>query len=140
LGRICTVVFITIAAVFAKQLEGQTSMYNFVQGAMSTFQGPVFAILLLGIMWKRANQWGAMAGLILGVCFTFILDRVDGVFVSESPFLFIAWWSFVFSLVVTVVVSLFTPSDPEEKLRGLVFGQVMQDGKVQRVLQERSEQ
>jgi len=139
LGRVLTVLFITIAAVFAKQLEGQTGMYNFVQGAMSTFQGPVLAILLLGIMWRRANQWGAMAGLILGVCFTFILDRVDGVFVSESPFLFIAWWSFVFSLFVTVVVSLLTPADPDEKVRGLVFGQVMKDGKMQRVLQERSE-
>ncbi len=140
LGRICTVLFITIAAVFAKELEGQKGMYNFVQGAMSTFQGPVFAILLLGILWKRANQWGAMAGLILGVCFTTILDRVDGVFVSEAPFLFIAWWSFVFSLAVTVIVSYLTPAEPEEKLRGLVFGQVMQDGKMQRVLQERSEE
>jgi hypothetical protein len=51
----------------------------------------------------------------------------------------VAWWSFVFSSVVTAIVSLLTPAEPEEKIRGLVFGQVMQDGDVQRVLQERVE-
>jgi hypothetical protein len=36
-----------------------------------------------------------------------------------------------------VVVSLLTPREPEEKLRGLVFGQVMKDGEIQRVLSDR---
>jgi hypothetical protein len=30
-----------------------------------------------------------------------------------------------------------TPKDPDEKVRGLIFGQVMDDGEVQRVLGER---
>ncbi len=139
LGRTCTVVFILIGAYFARFLAGKESMYTFVQTALAMFQGPVFAILLLGIMWKRATQWGALAGLLLGVCFTTILYNSEGVFPSQDPFLFVAWWSFVFSSVVTAIVSLLTPAEPEEKIRGLVFGQVMQDGDVQRVLQERVE-
>ncbi|MEO2035196.1 MAG: sodium/solute symporter [Planctomycetaceae bacterium] len=136
-GRIFTVAFILLGGLFAPALAGQKTMYNFIQTCLSMFQGPVFAILLLGIMWRRTNQWGGMAGLLFGVTFTTILHKTEGLFASEDPFLFVAWWSFVFSIVVTVVVSLMTPKDPDEKVRGLIFGQVMDDGEVQRVLGER---
>jgi Na+/proline symporter len=113
-------------------------MYNFIQTSLSMFQGPVFAILLLGILWRRATQWGGLAGLILGVAFTTILSNTEGVFPSDDPFLFVSWWSFVFSIAVTVIVSLVTPQDPDEKVRGLIFGQVLTDGEIQRVLRERA--
>lgn len=136
-GRIFTFTFIVLAALLAPALRDQETMYNFIQTALAMFQGPVFAILLLGIMWRRATQWGGLAGLLLGVAFTTILNNTEGLFPSDDPFLFVAWWSFVFSIAVTVIVSLLTPQDPDEKVRGLVFGQVMQDGKIQRVLQGR---
>ncbi len=138
-GRGFTVAFVILAAALAEWIGDNESLYVFLQTALSMFQGPVFAILLLGIMWKRATQWGGLAGLILGVCFTTILNNVDGLFPSDDPFLFVSWWSFVFSLAVTIIVSLITPAEPEEKIRGLVFGQVMKDGEIQRVLQTRSE-
>ncbi len=138
-GRTFTVVFVLGAAIMSPALANAESMYNFIQALLSMFQGPVFAILLLGIMWQRANRWGALAGLVLGVSFTTIMHNVDGLFPSADPFLFVAWWSFVFSLVVTVLVSLITPPEPEDKIRGLVFGQVMKDGQVQRVLAQRVE-
>jgi solute:Na+ symporter, SSS family len=139
-GRVFTVVFIVLAGFMAPLLDGRQGMYVFIQTALSMFQGPVLAILLLGIMWKRATQWGGLAGLLLGVAFTTILHNTNGVFPSENPFLFIAWWSFVFSLAVTVIVSLLTPPEPEEKIRGLIFGQVLHDGKIQRVLEKRATQ
>lgn len=138
LGRICTVVFIVLAALTAPLLEGQQTMYNFIQTSLSMFQGPVFAILLLGILWRGATQWGGLAGLVLGVTFTTILHNTQNVFPSDDPFLFVAWWSFVFTIAVVVLVSWFTPQDPDEKVRGLIFGQVLRDGEIQRVLKERS--
>ena len=138
-GRIVTFLFIILAAMTAPMLENQEAMYNFIQTSLSMFQGPVFAILLLGILWRRATQWGGLAGLVLGVSFTTILHNTSGVFPSDDPFLFVAWWSFIFTIIVTVVVSLITPQDPDEKVRGMIFGQVMKDGVVQRVLRERSE-
>lgn len=138
LGRACTLTFIVLAALCAPLLAGQETMYNFIQTSLSMFQGPVFAILLLGILWRRATQWGGLAGLILGVAFTTILSNTEGVFPSDDPFLFVSWWSFVFSIAVTVIVSLVTPQDPDEKVRGLIFGQVLTDGEIQRVLRERA--
>lgn len=138
IGRTLTVVFIITAGLGAPLLEGKEAMYNFIQTALSMFQGPVFAILLLGILWRKTTQWGGLAGLVLGVCFTTILNNTDGIFPSDDPFLYVAWWSFVFSIIVTVLVSLVTPQDSDEKVRGMIFGQVMQDGKLQRVLKERA--
>ncbi len=42
-------------------------------------------------------------------------------FQTEDPFLFIAWWSFCFAMLLTVVISLLTKPEPEEKLKGLVY-------------------
>jgi len=139
LGRFLTAAFILMAGFVAPVFKGESTMYTFIQTALSMFQGPVFAILLLGIMWRKTTQWGALTGLITGVMLTTIMNNTTGVFPSEDPFLFVAWWSFVFSVVVTMLVSLVTPQDPDEKVRGLVFGQVMNDGEVQRVLQSRVE-
>lgn len=138
-GRIFTVIFVFGAAGCSQWLEAQHSIYNFVQTILSMVQGPVFAILLLGIMWRRATGWGGLAGLVLGLSCSYVLMTVDGLFPAEDPFLFVAWWSFVFSLAVTVVVSLLTKPEPDEKIRGLIFGQVMKDGKIQRVLAQRVE-
>ena len=97
-----------------------------------------FAILLLGIVWPRANQWGGLAGLALGVPFCFVLNNTPGLFTSENPFLFVAWWSFIFSMIVTIVVSLLTPKDPEEKLRGLTWSSVVHSDEAQGALEERN--
>ncbi|MBN2308624.1 MAG: hypothetical protein JXR94_06610 [Candidatus Hydrogenedentes bacterium] len=137
MGRAFTMVFIILAGIMAPAVGKAETLYVFVQTALTIFQGPTLAILLLGIVWRRATRWGGLAGLVLGVCFTSVLNCVDGLFPSDDPFLFIAWWSFVFSSLVTIVVSLMTQREPDEKIRGLVWGQVMKDGEIQRVLQER---
>ncbi|MCA9426800.1 MAG: hypothetical protein KC994_17095 [Candidatus Omnitrophica bacterium] len=138
MGRAFTLVFIILAGIMAPWIGQAEGLYVFIQTLLSMFQGPTLAILLLGIIWPRANRWGGLAGLSLGVVFTLTLNSIDGLFPSDDPFLFVAWWSFVFSMIVTVVVSLLTPPEPEEKIRGLVWGQVMHDGEIQRVLGEKA--
>ncbi|MDH5743670.1 MAG: hypothetical protein OEZ52_09005, partial [Candidatus Aminicenantes bacterium] len=95
---------------------------------------PTFAITLLGIYWKRANQWGGLSGLLGGVTISSFLF-----FITKSSFLYIAWWSFLGSLFITIIVSLVTKPDPVEKLEGLVYGLVMKDKKLQDILKKRAE-
>ena len=52
----------------------------------------------------------------------------DSVFMAGDTFLFVSIWSFVFSTIATVVVSLLTEADPPEKLEGLVYGSVVTRG------------
>ncbi|MCG3198404.1 MAG: sodium/solute symporter [Candidatus Omnitrophica bacterium] len=134
-GRGFTVLFMILSAVLAERMASvDEGIYVFIQSCLAVFQGPVFGILLVGLLWRRANQWGGLAGLVLGVMFTIVLKNTEGVFPTANPFLFIAMWSFLLSAVVTIVVSLLTPPDPPEKTEGLIFSQVMKAGKVDRVL------
>ena len=138
MGRGFTAFLIITTAILAKPIADRESIYVFTQTILSMFQGPTLAILLLGITWRRATQWGGLAGLSLGVIFCFILNYTPGLFTSEDPFLFVAWWSFVFAMIVTVVVSLLTKPESEEKLRGLTWGSVIHSDEAQAALEERN--
>ncbi len=139
LGRVLTAALLILAATVAPIIENYENIYTAIQTFFSYIQGPTLAILLLGVLWSRTTQWGALVGLVLGVGLTVTLnsDAMAGLFPSDDPFLFISWWSFAFVLVVTVAVSLLTPPDPPERLRGLVFGQVLTDDEVQAALRAR---
>lgn len=140
LGRVLTVVLLFSAAFFAPTLQRFPTLYTFVQTLLSLFQGPTLAVLLLGIFWRRATGVGALVGLVSGVCSTAIMNSLGSqVFPSDDPFLFVSFWSFVLSLVVTVIVSLLTPQEPAEKLRGLVYGEVVGDPATQAALERRME-
>ncbi|MDH4218498.1 MAG: sodium/solute symporter [Candidatus Aminicenantes bacterium] len=133
-GRILTLVFVIWAIAFAPVTKEFPGIYVAMQTLLSIFQGPTFAITLLGIYWKRANQWGGLSGLLGGVTISSFLF-----FITKSSFLYIAWWSFLGSLFITIIVSLVTKPDPVEKLEGLVYGLVMKDKKLQDILKKRAE-
>ncbi len=133
-GRLLTFLFILWAIAFAPVTTKFPGIYVAMQSLLSIFQGPTFAITLLGISWSRATQWGGLFGLLAGVAISSTLY-----FGYEMSFLYVAWWSFVGSLIVNVLVSLLTPPEPIEKLEGLVYGLVMQDDGVQDMLRRRAE-
>jgi SSS family solute:Na+ symporter len=133
-GRILTLVFVIWAIAFAPVTKAFPGIYVAMQTLLSIFQGPTFAITLLGIYWKRANQWGGLAGLLGGVAISSSMF-----FVTKASFLYIAWWSFLGSILITIIVSLLTKPDPIEKLEGLVYGLVMKDENLQDILKKRAE-
>ena len=132
-GRILTLVFVLWAVAFAPVTKAFPGIYVAMQTLLSIFQGPTFAITLLGIYWKRANQWGGLFGLLGGVAISSSMF-----FITKVSFLYIAWWSFVGSILITIVVSLLTKPDPIEKLEGLVYGFVMKDKDMQDILKKRA--
>jgi SSS family solute:Na+ symporter len=126
LGRTLTAAVLLFAAWYAPEFAKSTTLYDVIQTLLSLFQGPTLAILLLGIFWHRATGWGGLAGLTVGCCLTFGLNLLgDAVFLSEAAYLYVSFWSFLVSLVVTAAVSLVTPREPPEKLEGLVYGSVV---------------
>jgi solute:Na+ symporter, SSS family len=120
-GRITTLVLLILGVATSKISSQYPGLYVAIQSFLSYFQGPIFAILLLGIFWKRTTQWGGLAGLVIGIIVAFLLNTIEGIFTIEDAFLYVSWWSFVTGIIVTVVVSLFTKPTPVEQLKGLVF-------------------
>ena len=126
IGRLFTVVFILVAIYVARFATRFESIYDLAQTLLSFFQGPSLAIIVLGVLWKRATGPGALAGLIGGVAFSSLLMWVNNnatipLFQVSEPFLYVALWSFILSLTLTIVVSLYTKQEPDEKLKGLVY-------------------
>lgn len=126
-GRITTAAAIVIACACAPLLQGRDqTIYNFIQLLMSIFFGPTLAIMLLGIVWKRANGWGGLSGLAAGVAFTsYMTFRGQPLFSSKEPFLYVSLFAFLFAMLVTIVASLCTKPEPPEKIRGLTMGQLV---------------
>ena len=125
IGKIVTLailIFGMITAPLSGLFEG---IYVAIQTFLSYFQGPIFSILLLGIFWKGATQWGGLAGFSVGILSSFLMYQfADSLFTIEDPFLYVSWWSFVVGFIITVVVSFFTKPYSDEKLSGLVYGLV----------------
>ncbi len=140
-GRLLTLVFIVWGILFAPVVTKFSGMYIAIQSFLTVIQGPNLALILLGMLWMRANAWGGLAGLFAGLTISvslFTLHHFLHIFTSDDPFLYIAWWSFVGSVIVIVVVSLLTRPEPIEKLRGLVFRLNRNDEDVQAALKERA--
>ena len=128
-GRIVTAGVLIFAAWLAPAFRSFETLYDVLQTLLSLFQGPTLAILLLGIFWRGATAWGGCAGLLVGFCLTFGLTELGpAVFMSKTAYLYVSFWSFLASLLVTATVSLFTPRDSDEKLKGLVWESVASTG------------
>jgi SSS family solute:Na+ symporter len=122
-GRYTTAVLLIFGVATAPMSNLFSGIYVAVQTFLSFFQGPVFSVLLLGIFWRRATQWGGLAGLAGGIAVSGLLHVFKGrLFTIEEPFLYVSWWSFVAGLLLNIVVSWLTEPHPQERLSGLVCG------------------
>jgi solute:Na+ symporter, SSS family len=121
-GKITTLVLLVIGVATSPISSDFPGIYVAIQTFMSYFQGPLFAILLLGIFWKRTTQWGGLSALVIGIAFAIYLNVFkEQFFTIEDPFLYISWWSFLVGFIINVVVSLFTKPHAKDQLKGLVF-------------------
>jgi SSS family solute:Na+ symporter len=143
LGRLITVLLVGWGIFFAPITDRFPGIYRAMQELLTVFQGPTLATILLGVAWKRANKWGGLVGLLGGVAISVSLGRTWQP-IMDLPrtginFLYAAWWSFVGSLILNIVVSLLTKPEPLEKIRGLVYGLVIKDSSTQDILKNRVE-
>jgi Na+/proline symporter len=114
-GRVSGVL-ITLAAVLYSLFFIDRVLYSFLlTETMATYVG---ISIYTGLIWERANRWGALAGMVGAAVANFSLYAVRGQRLD-------AWDPSVFCIalatgvVATVVVSLMTP--PEAKERVLAF-------------------
>ncbi|WJH32403.1 hypothetical protein N6H14_18625 [Paenibacillus sp. CC-CFT747] len=125
MGRWAIVVGIIISIGTAYIAESFPSIMDYMQTLFSFFNAPLFGTFLLGMFWRRATPWGGFWGLISGVVSAFLLYYLipEGYFGSAAAGNFWrAWWAFVITVVITVVVSFMTKRKPDEELKGLVYG------------------
>lgn len=134
-GRVTTIVLVAWAVLFAfllATMSEKSGIYAVFQTLMAFFQGPAFAVLLLGVLWRRATGQAAFIALLCGIGTSvslYALNQPDvygalgwePLFRIHEPFLYFSIWAFLVTAVVLVVVSLLGTPEPSGKLR-YVFG------------------
>ncbi len=129
-GRL-TVIFAMVIAMFFTWGDilgiGGEGGFTFIQKYTGFISPGVFAMFILGMFWKRTTATAAMAGIITGfvlsvffnnyapavmgnenILFTAFLNA-DGNY--EIPFLICMGWSFVFTMIVMIGLSMFGPKE-----------------------------
>jgi SSS family solute:Na+ symporter len=145
MGRWCSIVgvFIAIATAYAAMLFSNILVY--LQVLVMFFIVPLFGVVILGMLWKRATPaggfWGFLVGIVASISmFVYVHwfpDRFDATalnpehvrWIALSPLaqdmavnMFGALWSLLICMAVTISVSLFTKPKPASELTNLVFG------------------
>ena len=134
-GRWCTIIGVIASIGTAYLVTHFKSIMDYMQALVSFFIAPLFATVILGMLWKRATAkggfWGLLAGTVssVGMYTMVVLNPATLRYIALSPDakpmaenLYRALWSWIICVVVTVVVSLFTQPKTESELQGLVYG------------------
>ena len=135
MGRWCTVLGVAISIGTAYLVMDFKSIMDYVQALFSFFIAPLFATVILGMLWKRASPAGGFWGLLAGTASSVAMwawVKVDPSalrYIALSPYakdmaenMYRALWSCIICALVTVIVSLLTKPKPETELKGLVYG------------------
>ena len=135
MGRWCTVLGVAISIGTAYLVMDFKSIMDYVQALFSFFIAPLFATVILGMLWKRASPAGGFWGLLAGTASSVAMwawVKVDPSalrYIALSPYakdmaenMYRALWSCIICALVTIMVSLLTKPKPEAELKGLVYG------------------
>jgi len=117
LGRVMIGVAVLVAGYFGINPPGFVAQV--VALAFGLAASSFFPVILLGIFWKRANKYGAIAGMSTGIGFTML-------YIIQTKFMGVAPWfmgispegigtvGMLINMVMTVAVSLSTAPPPAE--------------------------
>jgi SSS family solute:Na+ symporter len=115
LGRYITFAVLIVGMACAPITAKFKGIYIFVQQLLSFFQGPVFALVLLGILSRKITPAAGLWSLILGLLFATALGA------AGLNMLYIAFWSFLLSIALLWGISRFTAPRSEEELKNLTY-------------------
>jgi len=140
MGRWSTVIGMLISIGTAYLVMNAASIMDYVQALFSFFIAPLFGTVILGMLWKRATNWGGFLGLLAGTVSSVSMWVYTNFGTAEhkaaalakialsrdaQPMandMFRALWSWLICVAVTIAVSYMTTPRPESELNGLVYG------------------
>jgi SSS family solute:Na+ symporter len=126
-GRWTTAIGVVIGVGTAFIASQAGNIMTYLQTLFSFFNAPLFAVFMLGLIWKRmttsAALWSYLAGIAAPtiVWIAYLINN-DLFQTATAETMYGAIISFVTVIVVGVLISLFTKPKPESELGGLVYG------------------
>ena len=127
IGRRITILMAVLGVLAAPLVGLSVTIWHYLQMLSAYLGVPLGAVIFVGLLWKRGNTAGAIAGGAAGFGFGLFLflDQTLGWALVTHPYLgsflhrsILVWF---FAALVMVVVSLLTPPPPEYKVESNVF-------------------
>jgi len=115
IGRWTTLALLLGGMLLAPRISQLGGIFAFIQKALSLFQGPMLALLVLGALTRSATAGAALIALLGGVTLAAALTW------SGVNMLYVATVTFVAALTTIALVSPFTLGKPAHELDRLVF-------------------
>jgi SSS family solute:Na+ symporter len=135
MGRWCTMLGVFISIGTAYLVMQFSSIIIYVQVLVTFFIVPLFAAVILGMLWKGATPAGGFFGLLVGISSSIGMwlwvkndpSALKYVALSEhakdmAENMYRGLWTLIISVVVIVAVSLVTKPKPAHELKDLVYG------------------
>lgn len=129
MGRIVTAIGVLVGIATAFLAAQFGNIMTYMQTLFSFFNAPLFAVFILGMLWKRmtpaAGLWGYVAGIIAPIIVYVGYLAHWPLFAYQTgtaETLYGAMWSFATSIVVSVIVTYVSQPKPVKELAGLVYG------------------
>jgi SSS family solute:Na+ symporter len=118
-GRWCTIIGVIVSIAKAYFVTQFKNIMDYMQALVSFFIAPLFGIVILGMLWKRATPKGGFWGLLVGTASSIAMHalvKTNPAYLSiialssnakdMAENLYRALWSCLICVVATVVVSL----------------------------------
>ncbi|CAH8531185.1 unnamed protein product [Schistosoma rodhaini] len=132
---IAVLVGLSVAWIPIMQQSQGSELYIYIQAIAAYLTPPIASVFLCAILWKRCSEKGAFFGLIYGLIIGFL--RMILTFVYTDPicgeedirpwiikkihYMYFAMFSFGSTIILVVIVSLFSESPTQSQLHRLTY-------------------
>lgn len=142
-GRIATGVVVLLGLLWVPVIEklAEGALYEYLQSVQAYIAPPITAVFLLGIFSSRINNKGALATLFSGLFIAAVRLTLevlkndswnqDGILyqLADMNFLKFSTFFFLYCVAVAVVISLLTPAQDKNDIKGLTFATITEEQK-----------
>ncbi len=110
-GRISAAISLIIACIMAPLLGGIDQVFQYIQEYTGIVSPGILGVFLMGLFWKKANNTGAIWGVLLSVPVALFLKFLPG---YDMPFIDEMFYAFLITMVIIFMVSLVTNPDKDD--------------------------
>ncbi len=106
-GRLTAGIALIIALILAPMLGGIDQVFQYIQEYTGLVSPGILAVFLMGLFWKKANNKGAIWGVLVSIPIAIFLKYMPGVG-DVMPFIDQMFYTTLLSMAVIFMVSLAT--------------------------------
>ncbi|MBT8044437.1 MAG: sodium:solute symporter, partial [Verrucomicrobiae bacterium] len=108
IGRIAAAIALLAAIGLVPLLLKAPSIFNALNSIIAHIAAPVTCVFLVGVFWKKANAISAQTTMIIGAIAGVTTYAMDASSSITGGFMMMAFYLFVFCVVVQIIVTLAT--------------------------------